>query len=236
MAYAWGVYLKKEWKYNMIAILFDVDGTLVESCSFDNTLFIQTIKEVLGNDLEITDDWHRYPRVTATGILHEVMRQNGIEDFGIMGPIYEKFGHKMQEYLAENELSPKKGAPELLEYLRARSEYAVGIATGGWGHTAMMKLEKAGIFYPDIPLCSSNDGVDRATIMQKCLAELGDDIERAVYVGDGRWDMETSAKLGWGFIGVGPELKDKCKNYVNDFSDIDTFIGLVTDLCSDLVT
>ena len=41
----------------MIATIFDIDGTLVESFGFDDACYISAIREVLG-EVHIHDDWN----------------------------------------------------------------------------------------------------------------------------------------------------------------------------------
>ena len=43
----------------MIATIFDIDGTLVESFGFDDACYISAIREVLG-EVHIHDDWSKY--------------------------------------------------------------------------------------------------------------------------------------------------------------------------------
>lgn len=59
----------------MHLVLFDIDGTLVESCDFDTTCFQAAIKDVLG--VSIDPDWSRYRHVTDSGILSEVVEGLG---------------------------------------------------------------------------------------------------------------------------------------------------------------
>ena len=47
----------------MIATIFDIDGTLVESSGFDDACYISAIREVLG-DVYTHDNWSQYKNVT----------------------------------------------------------------------------------------------------------------------------------------------------------------------------
>ena len=81
-----------------------------------------------------------------------------------------------------------------------------GIATGGWEHSARLKLKLAGLDRFELPLASSDDSVSRAGIMQiaaqRTLGSQSDDETAFTYVGDGRWDLQASLELGWEFIGI----------------------------------
>ena len=63
----------------MIATIFDIDGTLIESFGFDGDCYINAVKEVLG-EVHIYDDWGKYEKVTDSGILSQIMKENGIND------------------------------------------------------------------------------------------------------------------------------------------------------------
>ncbi len=59
------------------AVIFDIDGTLVDSSSFDGQLYIAAIRDVLG-DVSMRADLHEYPNHTDTGILMEICKENGL--------------------------------------------------------------------------------------------------------------------------------------------------------------
>ena len=61
----------------MIAVIFDIDGTLVESFHFDGITYASAVKDVLG-EVIIKDNWKHYKNVTDTGILRQIMDENEI--------------------------------------------------------------------------------------------------------------------------------------------------------------
>ena len=211
----------------MIAAIFDIDGTLVESFDFDGTSYIAAIREILG-EVCIDDDWSKYKNVTDTGILRQIMKENKIQEEGQIEEIRKKFGELIEQYLENGgECRPKKGAICLIDKLISDQHYKIGVATGGWKHTAKMKLRHAGFGLRNTVLFSSDDSDERVEIMKKCLSALGDGFHRIVYVGDAVWDIQATKKLGWHFIGVGPRLKGKCEFWVEDYSNYDTFMRML---------
>jgi phosphoglycolate phosphatase-like HAD superfamily hydrolase len=82
----------------------------------------------------------------------------------------------------------------------------ITIATGGWAHSARLKLKLSGLDRLDLPLASSDDALTRPEIMQVAVRRtLGHRSQAGVgftYVGDGTWDLQVSQKLGWEFIGI----------------------------------
>ena len=211
----------------MIATIFDIDGTLVESFDFDGTSYVSAIREVLG-EVCIHDDWSQYKNVTDTGILRQIMKKNKIQEEGQIEEIRKKFGELIEQYLENGgECRPKKGAIFLLNKLLSNQHYKIGIATGGWRHSAKMKLRHAGFDLRNTVLFSSDDSDERVEIMKKCLSALGDRFHRILYVGDAVWDIQATKKLGWHFIGVGTRLKGKCEFWVEDFSNHDIFMSML---------
>lgn len=211
----------------MIATIFDIDGTLVESFGFDDACYISAIREVLG-EVHIHDDWSKYKNVTDTGSLRQIMEENKIQEKGQINEVRTKFGELITQYLQNGgECQPKEGTIHLINKLITVDRYEVGFATGGWRHTAKMKLQHAGFNLKNTILTSSDDGDERVTIMKKCLSMLGNCFHRIVYIGDAEWDIEATEKLGWHFIGVGTRLKDKCEFWVEDFSSLDTFMKML---------
>ncbi|MCY3744135.1 MAG: HAD family hydrolase [Candidatus Poribacteria bacterium] len=211
----------------MIATIFDIDGTLVENFGFDDACYISAIREVLG-EVYIHSDWSKYKNVTDTGSLRQIMEENNIQEKGQVEEVRTKFGELIRQYLQNGgKCLPKEGAIHLINKLTTVDGYEVGCATGGWRHTAEMKLQHVGFDWKNIVLTSSDDGDERVTIMKKCLLQLGLCFQRVVYIGDAEWDMQATQELGWHFIGVGARLKGKCKYWVEDFSSYDTFTKML---------
>ncbi len=102
----------------------------------------------------------------------------------------------------------------------------MGIATGGWGHTARMKLRAAGLSDLNVPMSSGDDAHSRKKVMQICASRMKSSISDFVYVGDGEWDLRAALKLGWQFIGVGSRLEGKCDVWVPDLRNATPFLKL----------
>ena len=211
----------------MIAVIFDIDGTLVESFHFDGIIYASAVKDVLG-EVIIKDNWNHYKNITDTGILRQIMDENEICEEGQIGKVRKKFGELVRRHLENSgECRPKKGAIGLIDKLLSDPRYKVGFATGGWRHTAEMKLQQAGFDLKNAVLFSSDDSDERVGIMKKCLLALGSCFDRIVYIGDAEWDIQAAETLGWHFIGVGARLEGKCEFWVEDFSDQNLFMRML---------
>ncbi len=93
-----------------------------------------------------------------------------------------------------------------LTAIRANGHALAGIATGGWEHSARLKLKLSGLERFGLPLASSDDAVKRADIMRiaarRTLARAAMENMVFTYVGDGVWDLQASRELDWAFIGI----------------------------------
>ena len=97
------------------------------------------------------------------------------------------------------------GAKRLVERLLELPNVRVGVATGGWEPTALLKLAHVGIDVGRLGFASSSDARARTDIMRLAAqrAMQGRAFARATYFGDGAWDRRASAALGYDFIAVG---------------------------------
>jgi phosphoglycolate phosphatase-like HAD superfamily hydrolase len=132
----------------------------------------------------------------------------------------------MERYLSENRVEALPGAIDLIRKMKADPAFVLGIATGGWGHTARQKLVAAGFDIDGIPMRSSDDSSERIEIMKQCLLKMEKAFDGIWYVGDREWDITATRRLGWNFIGIGPLIKGKCDKWVKDFQNDDGFFKL----------
>ena len=207
-----------EHSVQMTSVIFDIDGTLVDSVAFDASLYIAAIRDVLGN-VSIRSDLHSYPQQTDTGILMDICEENGLSEDSLSS-VRTRFGNLVSEYLnGGGKCLQVPGAISLLDRLARIDSIHVGIATGGWGHTAEMKLSHAGFNLNEIFIASADHGYRRTEIMEFCRSRLPA-VGTTTYIGDAEWDQQASERLGWNFIGVGSRLRSKCMNWVPDLTSV----------------
>jgi phosphoglycolate phosphatase-like HAD superfamily hydrolase len=210
-----------------VCVIFDIDGTLVDSVADDARLYGVAVREVLG-DVSVRARWSEYEHVTDAGILRQICHENGLDVTQCEQHVRARFGELIADYLrAEGSCQATAGALQLLLELRGALDGRLGIATGGWGHTARMKLARAGYDVSGIPLTSSDDSHERAHIMKQCRALLPP-TAITLYVGDGEWDKRASELLGWRFVGVGSRLRGNCQHWLPDFSAPELFAELLS--------
>ena len=203
-------------------IMFDIDGTLVDSCDFDNRCFIKTAETVLG--IPLSANWEDYVSATDAGILDEAIDRHKIP--GEKSQIYKDF-RKVFINLVSDQIERHSGsireipgARQFMNLLINRNDVRVAIATGGWEETAMLKLQAAGINIEGVAFASSSDHSVRTEIMKIAESRISGDFEfeSRTYFGDALWDKEATRILGYRFILVGSRIQynPRIENYLDN--------------------
>lgn len=191
----------------MHAVVFDIDGTLLESAAVDDALYKGAVRSVLG-DVQIRPYLVDYDYVSDSGILSEILTDNSIADEpDVVAAVRLRFVESLKAYISEHGPFPEiPGAKDILRKLGESSNHAVAMATGGWRDSALLKIDTAGFGEFGYPIATSDDAYDRKEIMRIALSRLGNSFSSVTYYGDGPWDRDASQELGWNFVAVGPAL------------------------------
>lgn len=203
----------------LIHVMFDIDGTLVESCEFDAACFSAAVYEVTGINLDA--DWSKYKHVTDIGILNEIIFENDLAERqqGICREIKSVFIKKIKRHIQSESISEVPGAGSFLNLLRSMQDVTISLATGGWYESAVLKLDAAGIDFADLCITSSNDHFSRIEIMKISIAKVANGSDVATtYFGDGGWDKEACEALGLNFVVVGSKVVHDQK--IEDFQAV----------------
>jgi phosphoglycolate phosphatase-like HAD superfamily hydrolase len=196
--------------------VFDIDGTLTATNAVDDECFRSAVAEALSLDATLLE-WHDAPHVTDSSIVHWlwVRHRSAAPEPSHLVKFRERFVRLLQAQLdaAPHRFCAIAGATGLFAHLRSAG-WTVALATGGWGVSAQLKLQAAGLWLADVPLACADDAHTREEIVQLAHRRArersersGAEFERVVSVGDGVWDVHTARNLGIPFVGVAPPEK-----------------------------
>ncbi len=224
-----------------LAIL-DLDGTLVQSYELDGECFVAAFDDALGI-ADVDTDWARYDHVTDPGIAAQIIRERRgrAPNAGELARLQSAFRVRLAEAAGrDGAYAALPGAAGLLAALRARPEWAMALATGGWRATARYKIGRSGLDLEDLPAAFGEDGPSRQAIVRAAIARARaqagvDDFARRVCVGDGVWDVYAATRLGLPCIGVGSGAGAErlaaagAARVVADFTDLAAILDALED-------
>jgi len=206
--------------------MFDIDGTLIESCDFDADCFLKAVKSV--TDFELNTDWSLYKNITDSGILDEFITMNGLHEKRSLLhlQVKEKFTQLISAHLKNQPVCEIDGAIDFLNQLQLRNDVEVAIATGGWEETAIAKLKSAGFNMSGLAFASSSDHFQRTKVMKVAESRCKNQtFVSKTYFGDGTWDKKASEELSYNFVLVGNNLQHS--KQVENFKDSYSTLSLI---------
>lgn len=195
----------------MRLVLFDIDGTLLNSEGLGRTSMRRALGSIFGSP---GNPAYRYDGKTDKQIVRDVMRLEGHSDGHIdsqMEKLIEIYLDGLREGAASGKFNvrPHEGVVELLDALEPREDIVLGLLTGNVEPGARTKLTAAGI-NPDRFRVNAfgSDHEHRpelpAIAQRRASENLGLDIagDRMVVIGDTPADIACGRSLGAKAIGV----------------------------------
>ncbi|MFK7809112.1 MAG: HAD family hydrolase [Saprospiraceae bacterium] len=213
-------------------IIFDIDGTLADTKAVDDKCFVQAFQETFQIDLQ-NQDWAALKNVTDHGITAEIIQTNYNRSptSAELAQMKDRLIELLESELRNDHLQfqPVKGAIDFFSYLKEETNHPLGIATGAWEESAVIKLGGIGLDFSNIAFANSNHHITRAGITRYALQQIKkqrpDATDDIIYFGDGAWDYKTCKELGIRFIGIDVledgKLRDLgAETVFSDFRDI----------------
>lgn len=195
----------------MRLVLFDIDGTLLNSMGAGRSAMQRALHKVFGSS---GDPAYRYDGKTDKQIVRDVMRLEGHSDEHIDSKM-EKLVDLYLDALREGIASPKfnvhplEGVMEILDVLEARDDIVLGLLTGNVEPGARVKLTAAGIDPDRFKINAfGSDHEHRpelpAIAQRRASESLGLSIsgEKMIVIGDTPADIACGRALGARAIGV----------------------------------
>jgi phosphoglycolate phosphatase-like HAD superfamily hydrolase len=212
-------------------VIFDIDGTLVDSYGLDTECYADALKEFLGIP-NIDTDWNIYTNVTDAGILTEIYISlyGSSPDSNLLSAFEITFSRRLEEGLKRGaRLLEIPGAKTMIETLESMG-VDIRIVTGGFRRTAWLKLKKIGLERLMLRSCTSSEFSTREDALLHACSDFQPirHPSSAWYVGDGMWDMRSAHDQGIKFIGIGERLQfADNKFWIQDYTDLDKFLDMI---------
>jgi len=127
-------------------LLFDIDGTLINSAGAG----VQALRQVLREEFGITDDLEGIEIAgrTDSGIVHQILRKQQIEpDEKNTARFLERYVELLAVELPQRAGRVLPGIKELLSRLHTRSDLVLALLTGNVERGAKLKLEHYGLWH-----------------------------------------------------------------------------------------
>jgi phosphoglycolate phosphatase len=195
----------------MRLVLFDIDGTLLNSAGMGRASMQRALGMIFGSP---GNPSYRYDGKTDKQIVRDVMRMEGHSDEQIdsrMDDLIELYleGLRAGAKSGKFNVRPLDGIPEILDALETRDDVVLGLLTGNVEPGARIKLQAAGIdperFRVNAFGSDHEHRPELPAIAQRRAGEhLGLELagDRLVVIGDTPADIECGRSLGARAIGV----------------------------------
>lgn len=191
----------------LTAVLFDIDGTLVDMRGAGRLSFVRALKTVFGWDDDIP--YINFAGNTDLGVLLEVAKHHGVtlseED---RRKFFRQVPRELEQTVKEVQLVIYPGVAELLERLSARNDVILGLVTGNVAESARIKLQQFNLHHHFVLGAFGDDHANRADIARLALRRIenrmkDDDHLRACYlIGDTPHDVLAAKSIAATSIAV----------------------------------
>ncbi len=195
----------------MRLVLFDIDGTLLNSGGMGRAAMQKALGQIFGSP---GNPSYRYDGKTDKQIVREVMRMEGHSDAHIdsrMEKLVQVYLEGLREAAKSGKFNirPLDGIPEILDALEERDDVILGLLTGNVEPGARIKLKAAGIDPDRFKINAfGSDHEHRPELPAIARRRAGESLgielagERLVVIGDTPADIECGRSLGARAIGV----------------------------------
>lgn len=206
----------------MNLVLFDVDGTLLDTSAEDDRIFREALAENLPPDAQppTIGPWHTFSEVTQPALAAAVFsracgrRARDAEIMGVRQAVIRKWTAAVASGAAPVRVFP--GARELFTAARQRPRTLVALATGVWEPAARLKLSAAGFTLEGTVLATADDsdtrqGIFNTASMLAASARGIPGFTATIVVGDGVWDAHAARTIGAAFVGIARDAETEAR-------------------------
>lgn len=222
----------------LTGVLFDIDGTLLDTRGAGRRSFVRTLEEVFGWRDEIP--YVNFAGNTDLNVLKQVMAAHGRvlteED---RATFFGRLPQALDEAAAQAELILFPGVRALLEALSADARVLLGLVTGNVEACARIKLRQFDLHDHFVLGAFGDEHADRVEIAQLALRRLKQvagprGLDRCYLIGDTPFDVAAARSIGAVAIAVATGQFDRnallrtgADHVVSDLSDTAALLGLL---------
>ncbi|MEM1326761.1 MAG: HAD family hydrolase [Bacteroidota bacterium] len=183
-------------------VIFDIDGTLTDTKEVDDKCFMKAFEDSFNIDIW-SQKWETLKEVTDWSITEEIVLSewNRLPTNSEYESMISNFMSNLREEKAkdQSQFNEIPGAKDFFYRLEKSKQFKVGIATGGWEESALLKLKAIGIAINNVAFSNSSHHKSRAAILKNVIAQLSRKTQsipkRIIYFGDGEWDYKPCQNL-----------------------------------------
>ena len=221
----------------MKILVFDIDGTLIETNRVDVQLLQSAISEMFPSAR--LDVFQSFPEQTDTAVLREMCARDSGRDYGFIESEVQRHyiaGLRAAVKADQDFFHPVPGAQEIFAAV-SEAGWTPAIATGGWRRSAELRLSAAGIPMLGVSLATASEAIRRIDIIRLAAkqATSGPVPSDVVYIGDAVWVVRACRVLAIGFVGraaagSGQRLTEHgARAVITDFADPENLLECISD-------
>ena len=209
------------------AVIFDVDGVLLELTSAEEDAFFAPFEQRYGLK-NLSRDWNSYAIRNDENIIAEILARHSLperEHAEVVADYLEVLKLRLETGAIETIAIP--GARDLLNKLHGSLQ--LGIATANLLSAAKFRLQSVDFWNPvSAHAFGAEGGGHKREILARAISSTGFPKNRIVYVGDNLNDVEAGLLNGVHFVGFSTnpgrlnELKRAGTNHTSN-NHLDTF-------------
>ena len=182
------------------AVIFDVDGVLLELTSAEEDAFFETFEQRYGLK-NLSRNWDSYAVRNDENIVAEILERHGLparERTEVIADYSAILQQRLSNGTIETITIP--GTGHLLRKLQGT--FQIGIATANFLSAAKLRLIHAGIWHHvSAQAAGAEGGGHKREILARTVALMGLPKSQIVYVGDNLNDVDAGLSNGVHFIG-----------------------------------
>lgn len=186
------------------AIIFDVDGVLLELTRAEEEVFFKALSRFVKTD-DLSRDWNSYKIRNDDDIIREILERNSLPKT-LKPQVIAHYVDLLRDFIGTTMTSISiPGASDLLEKLRGRA--TLGIATANLLAAARLRLTAAKLWDDVAGLAQGADGGGhKSEILARLLARVDIPAARVIFIGDNLNDFAAASANGTHFIAFSTDL------------------------------